>query len=237
MTLNLHQGLDANTHVNLGGLVDLVRTQDPDILAVQEVNRGRANNGYNDVLAVLAAELDLPFLYGTNSPDGLYGNALLSRLPVTDWEYHHFDASSGERRGMLEATLSVAGTAEGPSTDLTVLVTHLDHVSGDDNVRGAQLDELNAIWDGRAPAILLGDFNTTPESPELAALGERGWTDALAQYGDPTATTFWGAPGGSEPESRLDYVFVTPGITVERVASVDSKASDHKPIVARVSVR
>jgi endonuclease/exonuclease/phosphatase family metal-dependent hydrolase len=101
-------------------------------------------------------------------------------------------------------------------------------------------DDWIVLPDGRlppmpAPAILMGDFNFTPGSPEYRILAS-SFADALAVAGgDPFTVTF---PGGSEPPQRLDYIFLTPDIRPRlRSCHVDQDAdgSDHQPVWAEIS--
>jgi endonuclease/exonuclease/phosphatase family metal-dependent hydrolase len=80
------------------------------------------------------------------------------------------------------------------------------------------------------PAILMGDFNLSPDSREYAVLASR-LADAMAGQPDFDTITFPG--GGPEPPQRLDYIFLTQE-TKDRVTRtwVDASAdgSDHQPV-------
>ena len=96
--------------------------------------------------------------------------------------------------------------------------------------------------------VMMGDFNSEPESPEYTRLvgeidpcnGRVGhldgfvdsWTAAKHQSGDPI--TWWPDPPDQSPGHglRLDYCFLSPHLAHQvRRASVDSSAqgSDHRP--------
>lgn len=79
----------------------------------------------------------------------------------------------------------------------------------------------------RGPKILVGDFNAEASAPELAPL--------------------WGAlrdaaPGGGgtfpavDPAKRIDLVTVSPDIGVTGARTVATEASDHRPVVADLTV-
>src|SRR5207244_2823063 len=72
-----------------GSLVDAISRDSPDVLVLQEVVRGWMIDEQHDALSVLSERLGLPYVFGPNIGD-LYGNALLSRFPMTDVKRIHF---------------------------------------------------------------------------------------------------------------------------------------------------
>jgi endonuclease/exonuclease/phosphatase family metal-dependent hydrolase len=98
-------------------------------------------------------------------------------------------------------------------------------------------DDWIVLPDGRPPpmpesAILLGDFNCPPDSPEYQSLSSR-YTDVLAWCGagNGTLVTF---PGNDrEPPQHLDHCFVSQDLApLVNTAWVDAAAtgSDHQPV-------
>lgn len=103
------------------------------------------------------------------------------------------------------------------------------------------------------PQVLLGDFNAPPGAPELAPL----WAEADSGPPAPgpgarTAPPWpglrdaWTAVGGTDPGftypaaspgSRIDYVAVSPGVNVTGAVVGGTLASDHRPVVADLTVR
>ena len=99
-------------------------------------------------------------------------------------------------------------------------------------------DEWIVLPDGRLPAmpepaLLLGDFNCRPGSPEYQAIRGAGFSDVLEVSGlaPHEGITFPG--GGSEPPQRLDHIFLSPELLPRlRRAWIDEAAdgSDHQPV-------
>jgi endonuclease/exonuclease/phosphatase family metal-dependent hydrolase len=102
-----------------------------------------------------------------------------------------------------------------------------------------------------APAILTGDFNMTPASPEYTALCgpltpwagrliEQGlFTDALTLAGmaEAEGVTFPGVDGN--PDERIDHILVTPDLApLVRAGWIDDAAdgSDHQPVWAEINL-
>ena len=84
MTYNIHNGFNTDGELDLEELADVIESEEPDIVALQEVSRGWVINGSADTLLWLSKRLDMPYLYGPSMAD-LWGNAILSRYPVTGW--------------------------------------------------------------------------------------------------------------------------------------------------------
>lgn len=200
-----------------------------------------------------------------------FGNMVLSRFPILTARNHLLPKYTDPvrftiQRGVLETTIQ---TPHGP---LRVLSTHLCHLSAPQRL--AQVEAILAIharteadgavhsgepptaWDEDvAPvppppsAVLMGDFNMQPGSPEYDRLlaarsspgAERplGFVDAwLAAGGDPAR----GATLYSDPEARdgirIDFCFVTADLA-PRVAAVEvdeaATGSDHQPVRVRIA--
>lgn len=117
-------------------------------------------------------------------------------------------------------------------------------------------DDWIVLPDGKLPlmpasAVLLGDFNAGPHSPEYQGIaGERNsvhgrlteaglFADVLAfsGLGEADGVTFPG--GGIEPPQRLDHCFVsTDLVSAVKIAWIDDAAtgSDHQPVWVKLDV-
>ena len=200
-------------------------------------------------------------------PRRQFGNMILSRWPLLQVRRHllpkHREPSGrvAIQRGVVEA---VVETPVGP---LRVLSTHLDHLGTparlsqidmimtlQSNVTdvgcvstGTETDpEWRALWgetvsiaEPPATALLMGDFNATPDSPEMVRLlgGEPAmFTDTWPLGGeggggghDATFYLDWDNRAGK----RIDYCLATPDLArrVERAwVDRDAIGSDHQPL-------
>jgi endonuclease/exonuclease/phosphatase family metal-dependent hydrolase len=155
-------------------------------------------------------------------------NAVLVRPPWRVIERHNLQFSRvmrRQRRGVVAARIGHAGYR------LTIASVHLG-LSDPERVRHAK--ELTDFLAGLAgPHVLGGDLNEGPERPAAQWISERFW-DAFAIAGEGEAETF----PSRDPRARIDFLFVSEGITVKRAwvgsdpAMVD--ASDHRPVFADV---
>lgn len=242
MTYNIRGG--TFNPLGLEGIARLIERHAPDVVGLQEVDVGRYRTGGVDQPRWLAERLGLQAAFGPseqyaerNVPAqvGFYGNALLSRFPITASDVHRRPKGqpTDEQRTILACALE---TNDGP---LRAFVTHwgLDPVQ-----RAAQAAATIAfvgVWRPRTPAVLLGDFNAAPDSPKTATvravLGDV-WDLAAVPLDD--RRSFPSGPAGSTtPDGwagAIDYVFVGAGWTVERIAVVhdEGRASDHNPVLA-----
>lgn len=122
--------------------------------------------------------------------------------------------------------------------------THLDHLDAEARLLGLRQILRRMEADAARlpmPAVLMGDFNATPGSPELAPLaGEDpplGLRDLTAQL----PLTFHNFYRGQEPCCKIDYLFATPQWKSAGVCRwMDEEngvyLSDHYPICARLTL-
>jgi endonuclease/exonuclease/phosphatase family metal-dependent hydrolase len=206
-------------------------------------------------------------IYKNNVPR-LFGNMLLSKFRITQAHRHLLpwpadpEHPPGMPRGLLEVVLDT------PGGKVRVLNTHLEYYSPAQ--RMAQVRQLRALHaeacershlfqpspNLEAPfqlgfrpgsAILCGDFNFTPDSPEYRELTAPAEGEALAlvdawraAHPDQPRAPTAGLHGFAWPERPdcFDYFFVTEDLA-PRIANCEvqseTAASDHQPLVLELS--
>jgi endonuclease/exonuclease/phosphatase family metal-dependent hydrolase len=83
------------------------------------------------------------------------------------------------------------------------------------------------------PVVALGDLNLTPYSPEFAAfLRASGLRDAMhgARWRPTWLAGFWPLA------LRIDHVLVSPDLCVEEAEVGPDIGSDHRPVIAHLSI-
>jgi endonuclease/exonuclease/phosphatase family metal-dependent hydrolase len=234
---------------HLDRIAEVIREARADIVGLQEVDRYWSRSGGVDQARMLAETLAMETAFAPNwLPEGgtvagnapQYGVALLSRWPLRAMRHTLFGTPDGwEPRGVLTATVELPGGAT-----LRVANTHLqvDPPDQDGVTRAQRLDGiavmLRDIGTLEEPALLMGDFNAEPGSPELIGLEAdgSGWRDCwrTVRGSDPgyTIPALVDAP----PSRRIDYLFVTDATRVAHAEVVmDHRtrvASDHYPVLA-----
>lgn len=126
-----------------------------------------------------------------------------------------------------------------------VFNVHFDH-EGIEARRQSALLMLRKIHEigARAPVICTGDFNSTPESEQIATM-KRALRDAREISTEPAygpVGTFNDFKLDAPERERIDYIFVDARIDVLKYGVLDDAndgryPSDHWPVVARIVVR
>ena len=222
MTYNLHMGWDTVGRYDPGALADVIAAQHPDIVVLNEVDRGWLLNGAHDLLPIVAGRLGMTYRFAP-AADDVWGNAILSKVPVSQV------GTEPLPRGGVPMARSVLWLVAdiGDGQQLGVVATHLHHVEGEGAVRLPQAEEVarvaGTLTDGNRPVVVMGDMNAEPGAPELAPL-ESSLNDLLAPF-EPLATfPSWG------PTQHIDHVFGTAGLSASDLVIPDSQASDHRGV-------
>ncbi len=208
-------------------IAEVIRRSGADIIALEEVDKRVRRNESVHQAQRLAELLGMKVAFGGNIEleGGNYGNAVLSRFPITSATNHLLpNDDGGEQRGVLEVELALSD-----SEPMTLLATHLDHRS-----QNQRMSSVTFVSDLAAsiehPVCLAGDFNATPDSPVLQRL-QQDWTRSSEQE-HPTIPVM-------EPQQQIDFVlFRRPSqdddygvnAALTRVLD-DDAASDHRGIL------
>jgi endonuclease/exonuclease/phosphatase family metal-dependent hydrolase len=207
----------------LDGVATVVRRFAPDLVLLNE-------SGARWRLRRLARAVEMASVGDPWSPvRRRVKNAILVRPP---WHArdHHLVRFGGSAllypRGALVALLAR------PGAEVWAASVHLGLKPSE---RRRHAHELVAYLGDREPLLVGGDLNERPDRGAAKILGER-LGDAWLLGGDADGETF---PAG-EPTARIDYLFVSEGIRVERVIVPPlpevRRASDHRPVVAELAL-
>lgn len=221
MTYNVHHGFDAGNVPSLDALVETIAAEGPDVVVLQEVVRGWVISQQHDVLTVLAERLGMTYVWGPTIGE-TWGNAVLSRVPLSDVRYVSFPRETALRHVPRGAILVRAG-------DILIIATHLDHIEGASDVRQRQVQVILDAWGGARPAIVAGDLNALPGSAEMRMLESAGFND-LASAAGADQPTF----PARVPERRIDQIWGI-GVTGSQAHTVASTASDHRPLLVNIA--
>lgn len=222
---NLHYGVAADTAVDLEQIARTIEAERPDVVTLQEVSRGWVLGGGTDMATWLGERLGMHVAFAP-AADRQFGNALLSRTPLHDVEVVDLPYGDGPQRRSALTALVDAG--DGARVRMTSV--HLQHRDGNTATRLDQIAALARALPDDGPAVLAGDLNAGPGTPELDALG--GWTSAVDSAGDADAATH----PSDDPETRIDWVLGRGGLTFTDAEVLRDTSSDHLPVVARATV-
>lgn len=225
MTYNLHNGFDMSGHLGLEALAQVIEAENPDVIGLQEVNRGWVVNGSTDMLTWLSQRLDMPYVWGATS-DPLWGNALLSRLPLTGVDQQLLPP----RTLLLSRGFIWAEVDAGNGNTLNILNTHFHHEADGSLERTMQAQAIMNYWWERPYTIIMGDLNAEPATPEIQIIQNRGFQSVLDLLRIQPGYTY----DASHPSQRLDHILITPDILPANAAIPAEPASDHLPIVTDI---
>jgi endonuclease/exonuclease/phosphatase family metal-dependent hydrolase len=222
MTYNIQNGFDLENRWDLEAIAQTIENEDPDVVAIQEIPRGWLVTASVDQVTWLSQRLEMPFVYGSNADDGVWGNAVFSRLPIADSDTTQYSVTENLMRGAVEVSVETEAGL------VWIYGTHLDNPSDADHARLVQAREFLEFWDGKRPALLLGDFNALPETELIADLAEAGFLDLGIELPAGAYTTL--------TRGRIDYIFGTDEFEVVDIHVTEVWTSDHLPVIATVRI-
>jgi endonuclease/exonuclease/phosphatase family metal-dependent hydrolase len=204
----------------LQGITRFIKSADPDIVGLVEVDTGSIRTGGVNQAEVIAASLGHYSIYqckyGTNSLNTLVpivnkqANAFLASPRVEGERFHYFD--TGIKRLIIELELD----------DLCVFLVHL---SLKFRHRQSQLRNLfELVRAARKPVIVGGDFNTFSGEHEMALFMEAAGLRSANRDRVPSYPA-------RKPRMELDFILHTRDIEIDSFAVVDVAYSDHRPLI------
>jgi endonuclease/exonuclease/phosphatase family metal-dependent hydrolase len=236
VTWNIHKGIGGvDRRYKLERIVDALREISPDVALLQEVSDDLPRSRFHDQAEMLGEFLGMPHL--AFHPEhrfkmGGYGNAILSKFPLSD--IHHVDLTVGKRkkRGVLQARARLK--LEDGTRSIVIHNMHLGLVGSE---RETQIERFLDCAPFRGlhehtPVIVGGDLNDV-----WGTLGGRFFIPRGFRAGGPRANTFPAA----FPVRPLDALFVRGDLHTHRAARpsmtrVCRQASDHLPLVADLTL-
>ncbi|MFN5744477.1 MAG: endonuclease/exonuclease/phosphatase family protein [Methylococcaceae bacterium] len=193
-----------------------------DIVGLQEVDGGGLRSHRIVQTQYLAEHAGFPYWHNQiNRRFGtiaLHSNGLLSRIKPHD--VHNYRLPGLPGRGAVMARYGRNG-----GTSLHVCVLHLALTR---KARLRQLSFVSELLSDAQHAVVMGDFNCEPGSPELELLTRN------SHLCDPgvAVSTFpsW------KPNRMIDHILVTPSLRVEDVSVIPFPCSDHLPVAMDIAL-
>ncbi len=238
MTYNVHSCIGMDGKLSPERIARVIARCAPDIVALQELDVGRARTGGADQAHLIARclEMDFHFHPALHLEEERYGDAILTHLPMRLVKAGGLPGLPGKLYLEPRGALWVAIDAQG--TEIQVINTHLGLLPRERKLQVEAL--LGPEWlahpDCRGPVIVCGDFNALPASKVCRRLRKR-LNDAQIELERhrPKGTFF-----GRFPVGRIDHVFVDTGFEVTDIEVPNSElarvASDHLPLIVEVKL-
>lgn len=225
LTYNIHHGAPSNPDViNLSNIASVIKKSGAEIIALQEVdvNTERSNNVHQVKALAELLSMEYYFSKSIDYRNGEYGNAILSKYPMSN--KRRFDLPmpvAGEKRSVAFATIELPDgkTIEFGSTHFDLAASRVEQAKFL-NEYSKQLNK---------PLFIGGDYNATPESPEMIELKK----EFNFSCKGPCPFTI---PVNS-PNKAIDFVVYNKAAQkdftlLSGVAMNGQYASDHLPVIA-----
>ncbi|MBI3394782.1 MAG: endonuclease/exonuclease/phosphatase family protein [Spirochaetia bacterium] len=224
LTYNIHRAIGSDGQYRPDRIIEVIKRADPDIIALQEVDRSVPRSAHHDMARVLAEELGMKWRFRENVQlrQGGYGNATLSKYPIVRAVNLDLTWSIKKPRGCLLSEIKVRGRS------VIVLNFHLG-LAAVEQVRQARrlLNSWHRYTIRKHPAVLLGDCNDRRNRLDRI-FSEAGFHNAGTSRAMRSFPSF-------APILRLDRVYMSPHFEVNRaqVLKTDTTrvASDHLPVL------
>ena len=238
LTYNVHRCVGTDRRLDVGRVAEVIAAQSPDIVALQELDVGRARTGGVDQAHRLAQRLGMAFHFNAalKVEEEQFGDAILTTLPERLVKAGpipgHPRIPRLEPRGAIWVEIE---TKEGK---LNVINTHLGLVPYEQRLQATAL--VGGGWveacDPDAPIVLVGDMNATPRTAAYrifaACLAESRRVAPFSHRAPTFPSTF--------PVLAIDHVFVSDSVVVDAVRTpldpLSRLASDHLPLIVDLTL-
>jgi endonuclease/exonuclease/phosphatase family metal-dependent hydrolase len=240
MTYNVHSCIGNDRVLSPTRIAEVIAAYNPDVVALQELDVGRARTGNVDQAHLIAQRLEYVFHFfpGMEIEEERFGDAILSRyhmhLRHAAGLPRHQYRSKRTHRGALWVSMEVDGRT------VQIINTHLGlgRVERRSQTERLLSDEWLGHKDCTSPLIFCGDLNSLPRS-----FVHRQYKSILHD----TQPFLHGSRARSKntypspyPMWRIDYIFVSPDIRVTNVIVPRTRltrlASDHLPVIADLEI-
>lgn len=220
--------------VDLEEVAKVIRTQDPDIVALQEVDSmwSRSNRTFQP--KVLAEKTGLKYYYYSDSKSFTdtggwgYGIAILSKYEMKD--QHSLFLPYYYHSGSENWVNSIATIKFPNGREVKFICAHFDYLYEDNRILEAMFTS-DIARRSEIPVILAGDLNSRPNSTPVKILNEE-----FEQTCRDCDLTF----SSDRPRIKIDYIMYSKGshFTFESESVIlndqTKSASDHLPYVVEL---
>ena len=238
--MSFYQGFSTERQIrrNLSKITDVLLAEGVDIAALQEVDVSSHWNKHLNLLEIIRRLGDYPYsemgVHNTREgPKPLsYGNAVISRYPVSHSDCNAFGDSTLGEKGFLYVEFDVKGHC------LPLINLHLDFRSRKRRIE--QVEHIlsyfmeQAMCDDEKSPIICGDFNSGAQA-----------------YGDAVELLFHSVREHSNyriypenkptfpshlPSAGIDFVLLPKRYKMLKCEVVKSYLSDHRPVLLKMAI-
>ena len=220
--------------IDLEAIAEVIRQNNPDLVALQEVDVNTKRSGITSNQAADLAKLSgLPYYFFAKAIDydgGAYGVAILSKYPMEEMENTPLPTAEGT--GGEYRTLATAIIKLPQGKKIVFANTHLDAQRSDTN-RLLQIKKIVEILQHETlPVVIAGDFNATPSTRIINQLDQYFTRSCITNCGFTIPVNI--------PSNTIDFIAYKPFnlFKIKEHKVIDEKyASDHLPVMAVLNLK
>jgi endonuclease/exonuclease/phosphatase family metal-dependent hydrolase len=214
-------------------IADTIRSQNADIVVLNEVRGSGDHPGYENQTRILAEKAGYPY-YRFGEAIRLhsklpFGNAILSRYPITAFEKIQIpdpevkdEDAYYETRCVIKADIRIRGK------ELVVFGSHFGLANSEK--KNAVNTVISLLDRCSRPHVLMGDFNMEPDDRKLKPIYDR-MTDTAVLFDKPKLSF-----PADNPTVKIDYIFISKGIRAVYADIPDLSASDHRLVISDILI-
>lgn len=221
-----------------------IREIDADIICLQELTTNSEYNPQIDEALYLAEQLNLHYYFepAQSWKSRIQGNGIFSKFPIKSTTHTILTPPSkdplhfhNEGRVYVEVLVALG------NKDLIVATTHLSYTNRfyTNEHKRREVNNLLSVMKQKSNKAYLftADLNTRPNGYAVKEIGKI-LTPAGPEYTENTWTTKPFEYEGfkvNDLRFRLDYVFVSESVEIKNATIVQTKHSDHLPILVEIN--
>lgn len=226
LTYNIFHGETTRGEIDMDLFGQIIKDENPDLVALQEVDKGVERSGRIDQTAELSVRTGLTgyFAKARDFQGGDYGVAILSKLPVDD-----FKVVPAYKIGTYGTAYAYAKVKVDDDTYIWFNSSHLSTALEERSVHTQELiDYYRAVLKGD-PLIIAGDLNAQFQDPEMQIL-QKDFVESDMDLLNTFSTR-------SGMRSKIDFIMYPKTgdwkvLSVKRICRAD--ASDHCAVFAEL---
>ena len=233
MSYNIHHANPPSIEdkIDIEAIVKVIKAENPDLVALQEVDFNTERSGEGNQAELIAEALDMEYYFAKAIyyDNGEYGNAILSKFPIKNSEIL---ALPNHPEDNTENRVVALGLIEiNANQNILFGSTHLDYKTDSKSriLQVKKLIEMASEWN--EPLILGGDFNDGPNSETIQLLDSE--LKRTCKTCPPTIPV-------ENPKRAIDFIYYKHPQAKFQVKShkviPEEYASDHRPVFAEIDI-